>query len=372
MPSLVTFTDFLLATDEKVITPSREILNEAVKNTYIMRDANKGRDMGKVFRSGSKLTDRIMLEDNGSFMFYEPNQEFNPTIRQLLKKISVNWRFAVGNYGYNDEEIELNEGDTETQYKDLAKDYRQGCMTSIWNGMEDACWAYPSASGMEADAGKIAYSIPAFIDEIGTDFHWPGFTTVMGLDPANESRWRNKIRTYNPAAPNDATNGIVGAFDKMFLDVKFVAPDQASEYFESETMVKQKIITNLTGQVLYKQALRALNDRTVSPQDPAYNSPVYAGIPVKYISTLDDALLDQEAAVTGTPAAWAADEPRFYWLNFNYIFPVWHSKRYMKRTGPIHGGPRQPFSHVVYYNTYYNWFCRSRQRQGIVTPVGFA
>lgn len=371
MPSLTTFTDFLLSTDEKVITPTTDILNDAVKNTYVLRDSLKGRGNDEVIQGGTKLTDRIMLEDNGSFAFYEPNQEFNPTTVQTLTKISVNWRFAKTDYSYTDEEIILNEGDQTTVYKKLKKDYEQSAHTAMFNGMEDACWAFPSASGMEADAGKIAYSLPAFIDEIGTDHHWPGFTTLMTVDPATEERWRNKISRYNSSTPFDSVDGIVAAFDDMFLQVKYESPETDSEYFENDRMNKQKVMTNKNGHTLYKQALRALNDRTVSPQDPAYNNPLYAGIPVKYISTLDTALLDQETAST-TPSAWADGSPRFYWFNFNYLFPIYNSKRYMHRTGPIPGGPKQPFSHVVYRNTYYNWFLRSRQRQGIVTPVGFS
>lgn len=371
MPAIVTFSDFLLATDEKVITPSGKILNEAVKNTYLLREATRGRDDSEVFQGGSKLTDRIMLDDNGSFAFYQPNDEFNPTTVQVLTKISVNWRFAKSDYSFTDEEILLNEGGDEVVYKRLKRSYEQSAHTAMFNGMEDAIWAFPSATSMEADAGKTAYSIPAFIDEIGTDHHWPGFTTIMTVDPATESRWRNKIARYNSAAPLDGTNGIVPGMDRLFLQVQFVSPDTASDYFENDTLARMKILTNLTGQTLYKQALRALNDRLVSPQDPAYNSPVYSGIPVKYISTLDTALLDQEAAST-TPAAWAATEPRFYFINFNYLFPCYHSKRYMTTVGPIPGGPKQPFSHVVYKNTYYNWFLQSRQRQGILTPVGFA
>lgn len=370
MPALVTFSDFLLSTDEKVITPDTKILNEAVKNTYMLKTLLRGRGDDEVVQGGSKITDRIMLEDNGSFQFYEPNQEFNPTTVQVLTKISVNWRFAKSDYSFTDEEILLNEGDTETVYKKLKKSYEQSSHTSMYNGMEDALWAFPSASSMEADAGKVSYSIPAFIDEIGTDHHWPGFTNIMTVDPANEERWRNKIARYNNADVFNATQGIIAAMDDMWLQVMFESPDTASEYFENDHLNKMKILSNRDGVRTYKQALRAANDRLVSPQDPAYNSPVYSGVPVKYIAKLDTALLDQEAAST-TPAAWAEGSPRYYFLNCNYIFPIWHSKRYMTTVGPIPGGPKQPFSHVVYKNSYFNLFLRSRQRQGIVTPVGF-
>ncbi len=372
MPALVTFTDFLLATQEKVITPSMDILNDAVKNSYILKTSLRGRGDDEVFQGGSRLTDRIMLEDNGSFQFYEPNQEFNPTTAQVLTKISVNWRFVKSDYSYTDEEILLNEGGTEVVFKKLKRSHEQASQTAMFNGMEDACWAFPSASSMEADAGKVAYSIPAFIDELGStaNYRWPGFTTIMTVDPAAESRWRNQISRYNSATPYDQDDGIIAAFDDQWLAVMFESPDTASEYFENDLLNKMKILSNRDGVVMFKRALRALNDRTVSPQDPSYNDPVYSGVPVKYISTLDTALLDQTAA-SSTPAAWSAGSPRYYFLNFEYLFPIYHSDRYMSTVGPIPGGPKQPFSSVVYKNTYYNWFLRSRQRQGIVTPALF-
>jgi len=370
MPALTTFQDFVIATDQKVITPSTKILNEAVKNTYILKSAQRGRGDDELMQGGSSLVDMIQLTDNGSFQFYVPYQDLNATATDTMTKISVQWRFAVGYYVWSDEEVELNEGDQEATYKKLLKSKKQACNTSTFNGMEDAVWAFPSASNMEATAGEVPYSIPAFIDEIGTDHHWPGFTNIMGVDPDLEDRWRNKISRYNSADPFDELDGIVAAFDDMWLSVRFESPETASDYFENDMLNKMKILTNKDGVKKYKANLRALNDRTVTPQDAAYNDPTYSGVPVKYISTLDTALLDQEAAST-TPSAWADGAPRYYFLNFSFLYPIYHSKRYMKSTNPMND-VKQPFSWVVYKNTYYNWFCRSRQRQGIVTPVGFA
>lgn len=371
MPALVDFSDFILATDEKVITPTTDILNEAVFNTYLLKEMVRGRGNDRLFSGGSKLTDRIMLEDNGSFAFFEPGEEANPTVTDQLVKVEVNWRFARCHYGWSDAAVVLNEGDAETQYKKLKKDYEQAAHTSMFNGMERALFAYPSATQMEAASGKVAYSLAAFIDEIGTDHHWPGFTTIMGVDPANEDRWRNKISRYDAANKFDEDDGIIAAFDDMFLQVKFESPETASDYFESDSLRKMKILSNREGVNTYKQALRRANDRLISPQDPAYNNPVYSGIPVMYIAVLDEALLDQASAVAGTARPWQAGEPRYYFHNYEYLFPCFQSQRYMYSTGPIRGGIRQPDSWAVYKFVYYNIFCRSRQRQGIVTPVGF-
>jgi hypothetical protein len=362
MAALVNFSDFIQSTDEKVLTPPDQILSEAVKRTYLMGAMVKGRDVAEVVRGGSKISDRIMLDDNGSFSFYSPNDEFNPVATDTLTKIEVKWAFSKSFYTFSDEEILLNEGDQLVVFKKLKKSYKQAAHLSMWNGMEDALWDVPDAAQMETNTGERPYSIPAFITENTTTWVPTGFTTIETVNPATESRWRNQVSTYDSGDPYDLDVGIIAAFDDMFSLVKFEAPETASGYFENDKLNKMKIVTNRNGQNMYKRALRAANDRLVSPQDPAYNDPVFAGIPVRYIEKLDTAALYSGSAA-------AAGQPRFYWINCMFLFPIFHAQRYMTQVGPLAGGPKQPFSHVVYFNTYHNLFMMSRQRQGIVAPA---
>lgn len=367
MPGIPTFTDFLIATKSHKLTSPRNILNEAVKNTYLLGEMLRGKEYAKVVRTGSAIKDTIQLSNTGTFSFYTPNATFNPVDNDSLTDIEFDWRFAKTHYGYNDETIELNTvGDAEDVFVDLKHSKRQSASTDMMNGMEDALTAVPVANTMEAGNGEDppAYSLSAFITEDATTGHWTGFTTVMGVNPDDEDRWDNQRSTYNAADVASEEDGILAAFDEMFLRVRFESPDSMSEYFENDRLRSMKILTNRDGHKIYKRLLRAGNDSFKSPEDPEYNNPRYAGIPVKYISNLDTAALDQT-----TGLAWAAGEPRYLWLNLMFIYPVFHSKGYMQQIGPIPGGTTQPFSHAVYFRTWYNLFCRSRQRQGIVLPA---
>ncbi|KKM66522.1 hypothetical protein LCGC14_1480390, partial [marine sediment metagenome] len=87
----------------------------------------------------------------------------------------------------------------------------------------------------------------------------------------------------------------------------------------------------------------------------------YAGLPIEYISTLDTALINSGAVIT-------ADEPWFFYLNLNYLYPIFHGTKYMSEEEPMRG-QRQPFSYVVWSQTWYNLFMRSRQRQGLVSAA---
>src|SRR5690606_8226690 len=129
---------------------------------------------------------------------------------------------------WNEQTVELNEGDREVQWKRLRKSIEQGAMTSMINGKEEALWAKPNASEMEADSGETAYSIMSFIDELGTDHHWPGFSTIGTIDPAIETRWRNQIVSYDQLQLDDEDVGLLQAFDDMMERIKFVPPETSS------------------------------------------------------------------------------------------------------------------------------------------------
>ena len=117
-------------------------------------------------------------------------------------------------------------------------------------------------------------------------------------------------------------------------------------------------------------------------QDPAFLKPTYGGIELEYVANLDSAALytaasgdvncpedETEADGAGAGAAQAAyTQPRYYWINANYLLPVFHSKRYMERH-PVMTHPNQPFTHVQPVDCWTNLICRSRQRQGIVSPA---
>ena len=115
-------------------------------------------------------------------------------------------------------------------------------------------------------------------------------------------------------------------------------------------------------------------------QDPAFLKPTYGGIELEYVANLDTAKLYTEGSGTDNMAesgdnakSSSADAPnyggpRYYWINANYMLPVFHSKRYMERH-PVMTHPNQPFTHVQPVDCWTNLICRSRQRQGIVSPA---
>lgn len=356
--ALVNFQDYVLATNERVITDPQNILSEATKKTYLFGSMISGFDADVVVQAGKKITDRLQFNAGSQFGFYQPNQTFSPIIEDLLTNIEANWRFAKDAYAWTDHEIELNVGsasgeDRRIAFKNLKKSKQQGCEISLYNGLDACLWATPDKAQMENADGQRPYSIPCFITEDGLG-PWSG--NLMGVDPSTQAKWRNQVSTYS-AATIDAT--LVPAFEDQWLKLRFKSPKSGSAAFVETQWKKFMIATDLQGRKKYVQLTREANDNPVAAgrgdMGWALKEATFGGIPVEYIEELDN-------------RGYTTGQPRYFFLNFMFLHPVVHGKRWMWETDPIAGGQGQPYSWAVYKDCWFNLFVRSRRRQGIVVP----
>ena len=400
--ALSTFNDFMTATDSTILTSADSIVNEAVKQNYLLRRFLKGRGPQEILQGGKTIKDQIMFDEDSTFEYYQPNATFTWENPQVLSEWEINWRFCVDHMSWTDHEIELNAGGglgrnaRHAVYKRLRRVKEQRLWTSLLNGLEDALFAVPSSSNMEEAGGTTPYSLPAFINErtntLFEEATGTAWSTVQGIDPTatGKTKWKNKVSLYDATDHTTVGSGLIAAFDDMFLSVKFQAPPTKQEYFENDNMYRQFIACSKLGITAYVQRLRAENDRLVSSsmQDPAYLKPAYGGIELEYVAALDTVALYEdhtgdellaESVDEGTsaPADSIGDGghdgdtkyqgPRYYWINANYLKPVFHNKRYMHRHA-VMTHPNQPFTHVQPIDCWMNMVCQSRQRQGIVAP----
>ena len=360
MPSISEFNDFVKSTGNKIASSPDRIVNDAVKNTYFIARMLKGRDASMSVQGGASIIDRIQLSDSGTATFYLPNEDLDIQNVDTLTSIKTDWRFLTDHYAYTEEELDLNSGSPQTYYKNLLKGMRQACHTSLYNKMEDQLWASPSNAQMETATGRQPYSVPAFITPDG--LAPTGFTTIETVNPLTSAGWRNKVSTYDPANIRDADDGIVAALDDMWLEVKFESPETMQQYAESDRLNKMVIATNKDGMKKLQSMTRDANDRLMPSNNLGWvaGNVTYAGIPVKYVSTLNTATVN-----AGSPIA--TDEPWYYFINMMYLYPIFHETRYMDEKEPMNRD-RQPFSWVVWKKLYYNLFMVSRKRQGLVVP----
>jgi len=370
--ALSTFTDFIDTTGPSFLTSAEDVVNEACKNNYLLRRFLRGQGPSETVQGGSSIKDTIMFDEESTFQYYEPNQTFTWENPQVVENWEIQWRFCVDHMAYTDAEVELNVGTgmsraaRHTAYKRLKRIKEQRLWTSILNGMEDALFSIPSNSAMEATTGTKPYSIPAFLNE-ETNGLYSGFTSVQGLAPATYSKWVPQQKTYGSTDVDNADN-IISKMDELFLDVQFTPPPSHQEYFDDPSLNAMFIACSKAGQRIYTQLLRSSQDTfvTASRQDPAYQSPKYAGIDLVHAPKLDE-----YAGYTGGDGTeLGADKqgPRYYFINGNYMKFVFHTTRYMYQH-PAMRHPNQPFTTIVPVDSWYNFVCRSRQRQGILSPT---
>lgn len=416
MPSITQFNDFMASTGPAYLKSADAVINEAVKNNYVLSRLLKEKASETLVQGGTSIKDVIVFDDASTYQKYQPNDTFTWSNPQVTDTLSAPWRFSMDYMSWTDQEVELNDGDAKVMYKRLKRIKEMRMWTSMLNGMENDLWA-PSQgnySNMET-GGKEPYGLPAFITEdIGavTTFGERGgrpigWTNVLGIDPDTDGRWSNQISFYDRALDHNAVpasytfsgfnsgtrqvGGLFTAFDEMFLKVQFKAPLTQRQYFEETNLNRQMILCSRAGVNQYKRALRASNDMLVSPQDSAYNTPTFSGIPLEYCSNLDDAAIfpNGNATVADTKAGRDAatlvttsggsetgsttiDKGARYWfVNGQYLTPIFHSTRYMKKHDVMRH-PNQPFTWVQPVDCWWNLFCNSRQRHGIIAPVNVA
>ena len=443
------FLDFMEATGPVYLTGPDVLINEAVKRNYLFGDLI--REKNQAIQGGNEIRDVLMFDDARSFQFYQPNETFTYSNPQVMDTITANWRFSMDHMTFTDAEVELQGGAglsadaTKAMYKNLKRSKEQRMVTSMVNGFEEALFkpTQGNFSEMETESGKHPYSIPSLITEVcvQTELDGGGANGVrggrpvgcsgnlLGIDPDSEDRWTNEVVFYDTTATQaisdagvlggggsasfDGSKAVIdyasvtgtmpynnfaainvfsylGAFDEMYLRLQFRPPPTFEAYFENIVFNRQKILCSREGLNLYKQALRASNDRSFAPQDMAYNQPTYSGVPLTYVAELDTAAI-YPAATVGTAAQYQATElaaltldssagatelganviqpgPRYHFINGDYLTPVIHSNRYMEKH-EVMRHPNQPFTYVQITDCWYNILANSRQRHGILAPT---
>lgn len=375
------YNTWLQETREDRAYDANRLINDATKNTYFIAEAIKGRPADSVIRGGTNISEPIMLNDLGSYRSYTPGQVRTPGRQNFLQTMKFPYRFTEADFTYTDAEEDLNSYDY-ARWKSYTHSWQQGLYTTVWNGMETDLWVKPSRSLMEdgststtntSSPGRIA-SIPMWVTEDGlvppAGDDGNAFTTLAAINPTTYTNWQSQYATYDTTAMDDPINGVFAAFTSLMRKLFFPTVPGFAKYQENDSLSKLKIATNGNGQDIYSNLLRAANAMTrAGPQDPAYGMPVFQGVPVYYAKELDNALLEQNPIGTYTTAVYPNGRPRWFFLNLNYLFPVFSAKRMMDEVGPKDGAAAQYDAFTVYVRNWWNMICTSRRRQGMVRPV---
>ncbi len=164
------------------------------------------------------------------------------------------------------------------QFKKL-KDFKyQQMWTSTMNKLERLMVVAANNANMESNSGQEPYSIPATLTSDG--LAPSGFTTVQGINPTTQSKWRNQTASYTAASFLDTDTGLIAGFDQIMQLLNFKKPmavPDGEKNFTTSEFKNCVVLTNREGRRDYMKALRANNDITrTGPQDLRFD-----GVPVR-------------------------------------------------------------------------------------------
>lgn len=377
MADYLDFADFVLATGQAQLSTPDQILSDAVKQVYghpCLNASLKGSEVEQVVRGGDLIKEQVQHSAGTQASFYNPNDQFNYVNDQTMKDLTYKWCFLRTSWGYVDQEVKLNTGESQrVLYKRIAKAKRQAAYIAKLNAMEEQWWGDPSNADQEARTSTTPkpLSIRSLITQDGIIANataittaggdgapaaWGATGTIGGQNPTTNTVWRNPTQTYDHTAI-DST--LLDAKGSMYRKLMFKAPRTSREFFEETAWQKNKIFTSDEGVKTYERIARESNDRFTPGTDGGWvvDGSIYKGVAVQYIKELD--------TIGSAGTGWTAGKPQYIFVNFNHIFAVISSSKFMQEEPPVNLAPvGRPESWVVNCLSWYAIACNSRKRGG--------
>lgn len=394
------FNNFMEAQGPLYVTSPTDVINDAQTYRTYSTGALMGGDRGmkKMVAGGSEIRFATFFQTGNVTTHHQPGETQTWQQPQKLVHGAAKMRYRITHMAWTRQVIMHNEGarmgDSTRmfhQFVDHRRHLEQQMWTDYWDFDEGHVWSEPDYTEMEASAGGTQgkfYSIPAFINEYTNGLYnnsgsgGTQWTTIEGLDPSSSTRgqtnFKHPVITYsssNSASTN--LSNILIAFNKTWKEVHFEKPPQSGEYFSNPAYNNQQIFTSPQGQTAYTQSLIANQDLFVvsGRQDPAFTDPTYNFIPVKYVQALATATLYPNHTtissvtdnVTEGTSGNGVTGPRFYWINSNYMYPVFDEDMFFQR-GKVREHFNDPDTFVMPVFVWGNLICTSRKRHALIKP----
>ena len=379
------FNDYMLGTDPTYVTGPEEVGNLAQKHrTYWLNKMLSGEAPVKYIQGGDSIEGAANFRA-GKSEFVHPEATWTYEGTDGTKAFKIAWRIQRSHMKWNKFEIETNggissAGSTEARERAFFRvsyTKEQAMWTGKFDLMEDSMWTAPTQSEMENPQGLAPNSIPHFCNGytnglFGSDLAgYDAPTTVETLDPTAEyaegGKWTPTVSKYT-----DTGDEYMLAFDRMWLKLDW-EPVQTKEQFYSSPMLRKVCVgTNLAGVTTHQSQLRTTHDSWVfvdrKAQEGSVPNPASYGAAIRYVAALDDAALyDDGANGLATDENAAIVGPRYYFVNTDSLYPVFHSEVFCQKQ-PLVIPTNQPDVRVLPVFTYWNLMCNSVREQGFLEP----
>lgn len=388
---LAAYLDFVSGTGTARLTSAAKPVQLVNKHTFLFK--RLWNNNGMPVQGGKDMTFWFIPKGGGTFEEVLPGGTTTPTNNQVLQKGVIDWRFTRAHSTFTDPEFMLNDriryGSDQARFeqfvsiRDEKKTLRE---IDVALGLEAQLGAVPNKATMEgaATTGAVSpYSIFAHINQGTNGLYGSGFTvTPTGgvwtvketIDPTSAAVNSNMNVTtakYSSEAADNPAN-LFGGLDALWMDIRWEQPDGLAQYKSDESLNNLMLLMTKQGIQVAQSLMRGDNDRYVAgPQDPAFGSPQFHGVPMTRWDALESAAIYDGASVLQTEGNAAGTQlkgPRAYCVNGNFLYPVCHDEMMFKDgTTLVH--PHVPDTHVQYQHTWWNLICKSYKHQGLLYPT---
>jgi len=373
------YAEYALATDDAYLNSAGAVKDAISYRNYGLRRMLEGKDPEKVLQNGKTIKNFLQLEDAATAHFYGAGGTESPTDPQVVTAMDTPWAFIRDDITYDDEAINLHEGDTAQMFFNLKRQYEQKCWLSKINFIEtQGMWGTPTYATMEADTptGGIRHmqSIPTLVtEEANAAAVIGGYTsglTLQGIDPEAKTGWQNQRKTYDGSSATD----ILKSLSFMARKCKFTGLPLGKGMYSDKSSMPAVVWCSLEGLVWLEEKMRNVQDLFVymGRQDPTYPNPTMYGIPIEEVDYLTTATVFPTAATSvysteGDTAGTTNAGPRYYFMNLSDIYFTIHSDMFFYRH-PMRTPYENPSRHTIYIDTYCNITSEQRRTSGIVYP----
>ncbi|TPV96172.1 MAG: hypothetical protein B7733_06390 [Myxococcales bacterium FL481] len=408
MNGYTVFADLMASVTPAILSGAQRALNAATENnTYELTSRMlKGRDMSQTVKGGGKIQDYIFLKQPQTASFIDPWEEIDYASPQTMVVWEGGWRFLHDYTTWSEPDVDLVSGSLtgEAKFwkmKDHIEQKHMAMWTSTVDKIENGHIAVPDVNKMEDTGGKQPYSINAGINE------WPVFgpsttqkpirglrpalydsvqsgtwTTFMGINPTTpgNENW-GCYQDYYEDLPSTAggvnpTWTLFRAFSRTLKKTKFQRLPGHAKFSDPNDRPKF-IAASIMGCTMYEEGVRGgQNFFTDAKSDPAYPNGHFAGIPLVYVSSKDEApIYPTGGGSVGSTTILGTEEDtdgpgwggaRFEWISEFVNFAV-HDRNYFRKDPPQKPG-KQPLMWKMDTHTWYNLLNRNRRTCAVVYP----
>jgi len=288
---------------------------------------------------GEQITRTLVLDHSGAAQMVGLFEEDNVDVTDVLGQISVPWRHINTFWAYDVREPKLNSGAQQIVNHVMSREYAS--MLSLMEKLEERGWTAPSSTDT-----KNFWGLPYWVVKnatVGFNGGAPsGWTTVGGLSPTDNTRWKNYTGTYTNISKSDLILTMRVGYQK----IRFKSPTTVAQLQDSFSD-NYRIYANTATWVSFSDVGESQNEnlgRDIASMDGKI---VFHRNPVVLVPKLDED--------TTNPV---------YMLNFNAIKFAIMQGEYLRRDGPSKWGKGHNVQ-IAFIDLTGNIICEDRRSQAV-------